>query len=113
MMEVNFFKKINGFSNLYFGWGGEDDDIRKRIQAYDQRNVLELRSGFNELNWVMIGLEGGNKTKEKNEVNRERYALLADVSERMYEDGLSDLEYEVVREVESEVVSWVVVDIGG
>lgn len=24
------FKKINGYSNLFWNWGGEDDDLRKR-----------------------------------------------------------------------------------
>ena len=25
-----FYKKLNGFSNVFFGWGGEDDDFLMR-----------------------------------------------------------------------------------
>ena len=26
------FEKVNGFSNKYWGWGGEDDDLHHRCQ---------------------------------------------------------------------------------
>lgn len=32
------FKAVNGMSNEYYGWGGEDDDFYARLEA----NYLEM-----------------------------------------------------------------------
>ena len=33
-LTVEQFKKINGFSNDYWGWGGEDDDLSTRLENF-------------------------------------------------------------------------------
>ena len=30
MFSNEQYEKVNGFSNLFFGWGGEDDDLANR-----------------------------------------------------------------------------------
>ena len=32
-LTTNQFEKVNGFSNQYWGWGGEDDDMSRRVKA--------------------------------------------------------------------------------
>ena len=32
-MSAKHFILVNGFSNRFWGWGGEDDDLRRRIGA--------------------------------------------------------------------------------
>ncbi|GBP36326.1 Beta-1,4-N-acetylgalactosaminyltransferase bre-4 [Eumeta japonica] len=33
-LQSEHYKRINGFSNRYIGWGGEDDDLTLRIQRH-------------------------------------------------------------------------------
>ncbi|XP_025423113.1 beta-1,4-N-acetylgalactosaminyltransferase bre-4-like isoform X2 [Sipha flava] len=34
-MSRNHFQLVNGFSNMFWGWGGEDDDMASRVKAHD------------------------------------------------------------------------------
>lgn len=34
-LTLDQFKTVNGFSNKFWGWGGEDDDMANRLKYHD------------------------------------------------------------------------------
>ena len=43
LLSFDMYKKINGFSNSYWGWGGEDDDLALRLI---QRQMCIVRPSY-------------------------------------------------------------------
>lgn len=84
------FEKINGFPNTFFGWGGEDDEIRRRF--IDMGETIQSRQcRFRSLDHIReIDRQARLKNIEK---------LKAPID---WEDGLTSCKYEVVRFDEKE-----------
>jgi len=78
------FEKVNGYSNEYFGWGAEDDDIRKRVIA------AGLTIGSRPCSFKSMP----HARKIDANLHAKNVALLNAGTN----DGLSDLQYEVVSE---------------
>ncbi|XP_076083246.1 beta-1,4-N-acetylgalactosaminyltransferase bre-4-like isoform X3 [Mytilus galloprovincialis] len=54
------FQKVNGFPNRYFGWGGEDDDMWKRIHNAGYK-VIRYAREIARYKMIKHGTETGNK----------------------------------------------------
>ncbi|KAH8417915.1 hypothetical protein KR222_008517 [Zaprionus bogoriensis] len=85
-LSITQFNEINGMSNLYHGWGGEDDDLYERLNAVGIE-ICRFDPAYSE--YTML--------KHKQAVpNENRLALLRSASLRLHSDGLSSLDYKEV-----------------
>ncbi|CAH1792912.1 unnamed protein product, partial [Owenia fusiformis] len=81
------FNDSNGFSNVYFGWGGEDDDFRQRL----------FEAGFSPVHYkehsiaryAMLGHNGNT------DLNEDRFSMLYKGYDRYLCDGLNSVDYTV------------------
>ncbi|XP_046405281.1 beta-1,4-N-acetylgalactosaminyltransferase bre-4-like [Ischnura elegans] len=83
-MTAAQFRKVNGFSNMFWGWGGEDDDMANRIK-YHHFHIS--RYPANIARYKMI-------SHKKEKANPKRYEYLYSGQNRFKTDGLSSLRYE-------------------
>ncbi|CAH0720434.1 unnamed protein product, partial [Brenthis ino] len=84
-MTLEQFTKVNGFSNKYWGWGGEDDDMFYRLK---KMNYHIARYKMSIARYAMLD-------HKKSAPNPKRYQLLSQTSKTFQKDGLSTLEYEL------------------
>lgn len=85
MTKEQFFK-VNGFSNTFWGWGGEDDDLYRRINHH---KLQILRSSPEIARYTMLPHSKAWK-------NPDRTKLLDNGKVRYSTDGLNSLKYVLI-----------------
>ncbi|XP_064612904.1 beta-1,4-N-acetylgalactosaminyltransferase bre-4-like isoform X2 [Liolophura sinensis] len=94
-------KNVNGFSNKFFGWGGEDDDMHNRIVA---KGYKIIRYPIKVARYKML-------SHKKDKANPERMGLLYQGRKRFASDGLNSLKYKVNKVELRPLYTWVYVEI--
>ncbi|XP_023181985.1 beta-1,4-galactosyltransferase 2-like isoform X2 [Xiphophorus maculatus] len=98
------FLKVNGFSNTFWGWGGEDDDMSQRISY---RGMFISRPDSVTGRYKMIQHERDSH----NDPNPRRVQKLRETYFNIIKDGLSTLSY-TVREIRKDLLyTFVTVDV--
>ena len=103
-MHVDHWRQVNGFSNDYWGWGGEDDDLFERVRI----NGL-LDESTNTVHRPPKGkgrfhtISQSSQTHPKGVVGEKEYAYSVEIleeirknSDRWRTDGLSNVHYRIL-----------------
>ncbi|KFB46965.1 AGAP004781-PA-like protein [Anopheles sinensis] len=100
-MTEKQFRMVNGFSNSFWGWGGEDDDMSNRLKHV---GFHIARYPVNIARYTML-----NHKKEK--ANPKRYEKLVNGAKRYDSDGLNSLHYQLVNLIRKPLYTWIHVEI--
>lgn len=98
-MSREHFQMVNGFSNAFWGWGGEDDDMANRIKA---RGLYISRYPANIARYKML-------SHQKEKANPKRYEVLRSGEKRFTTDGLKNLRYELIDKKKFKLYTWLLV----
>ncbi|XP_054481923.1 beta-1,4-galactosyltransferase 4 [Anoplopoma fimbria] len=99
------FLQVNGFSNNYWGWGGEDDDLRVRVEL-QKMTILRPPAEIARYTMVFHTRDSGN------EVNKDRMKLLGQTPLIWKTDGLNSCLYKTISVERQPLYVNVTVDIG-
>ncbi|XP_055916329.1 beta-1,4-N-acetylgalactosaminyltransferase bre-4 [Eupeodes corollae] len=95
-MTREHFSKVNGFSNSFWGWGGEDDDMSNRLK---HANLFISRYPVNIARYMML-------THQKERANPKRYENLVNGVNKFDMDGLNSIKYDIYSFKEYPLFTW-------
>lgn len=101
-LSKEHFQLVNGFSNEYWGWGGEDDDMSNRLTA---AGLHIIRYPPTIARYIML-------THQKQKANPHRYEKLYSGTKRYKQDGISNLQYRVLDAKQNKLYTWLLVQLG-
>lgn len=85
------YQQINGFSNRFRGWGGEDDDLRRRCIAAGLQPTVRMGNRFE--NFIHPRLDVLGKDRNNTDYNHNLTVLQEPIDPN---DGISSAEYKVM-----------------
>jgi hypothetical protein len=96
--DSNTYKKINGYPNNFFGWGGEDDALLNRLKI-NKIKIYNLKS----LDNIVINEIEHKNTKEIAElVNTQIKYNVNNDKTQWQNNGLSNLKYKIIKTTDTE-----------
>lgn len=85
-MKKHDYEKVNGFTNKFVGWGGEDDEFFLRLEI----NKVELDAAVNE--YTRLTHDGSNGPN----YGTHKELVIEEIKKGSYSSGLSDLKYDLL-----------------
>ncbi|XP_057705047.1 beta-1,4-galactosyltransferase 3-like [Corythoichthys intestinalis] len=102
----DLFKKMNGYSNKFWGWGGEDDDFSTRASLCGMK-LVRPPTAFARYKMIVHKRDKGNAP------NPNRMNLLKQTRKNWQSDGLNSLKYKLLSKKLEALYTNLTVDIGG
>uniref|UniRef100_A0A914ZVI3 Beta-1,4-N-acetylgalactosaminyltransferase n=1 Tax=Parascaris univalens TaxID=6257 RepID=A0A914ZVI3_PARUN len=103
-ISMDDYRAVNGYSNMYWAWGGEDDDMGKRILS---RNVTIERPDPSTGRFSML-----KHVKRKRTAPKQIYKLFDSADTRWQTDGLNVTAWKVVKFSVRPLYYHIYVDVG-
>nr|XP_039252302.1 beta-1,4-galactosyltransferase 4-like isoform X1 [Styela clava] len=99
------YRTVNGYSNKYWGWGAEDDDMADRLELHD----LGIRRPEGDLGkYTMMS----HQRDSLNPINTGRFKILWDKNKKFWNDGLGNLDTKITSVLRYPLFVNVLVDVG-
>ena len=106
-MSTGDFQRVNGFSNVYWGWGKEDDDLYQRVLLHN----LTVTRPFQSQPFLAHQMHYRSLYHPQEEQNPKRGQLYEEWALRIHFDGLVDLSYRKLKMNLKPLYTHIIVDI--